>query len=118
MDMEPLEINRSALIAIAKQPFIDWLHTVDPSSGDINLSAVNHEPSVYLVPVFDSDEDFMDWLEEHCHSIFEEQLGGWWTDQRSGHRIAALKSFRNGSNVSDTRWSGISITSRFSLKIP
>ena len=83
MDMEPLEINRSALIAIAKQPFIDWLHMVDPSSRDIDLSAVNHEPSVYLVPVFDSDEDFMDWLEEHCHSIFEEQLGGWWTDQRS-----------------------------------
>jgi hypothetical protein len=83
MDMGPFEINRSAVIAIAKQPFIDWLHAVDPSSQDIDLSIVNREPSVYLVPVFESDEDFMEWLEEHCDIIFEEQLAGWWTDERS-----------------------------------
>ena len=83
MNMEPIEINRSALIAIAKQPFIDWLHAVDPSGGEVDLRTVNQEPSVYLVPVFDSDEDFREWFGQHCEIIFEEQLAGWWTDQRS-----------------------------------
>jgi hypothetical protein len=77
MDMEPLEINRSALIATAKQPFIEWLHMVDPSSGDIDLSAVNHEPTVYLVPVTDqrswpsnrSIEVFQEWFECRRHSM-------------------------------------------------
>jgi hypothetical protein len=83
MDMEPLEINRSALIAIVKQPFVDWLHTVDPTSKHIGVLEVNHEPTVYLVPECESKEEFAEWLERHCELIFEQQLGGWWTDQRS-----------------------------------
>jgi hypothetical protein len=58
MDMESVEINRSALIATVKQPFIDWLHAADPTSEHIGLSEVNHEPTVYLVPEFESTEDF------------------------------------------------------------
>jgi hypothetical protein len=81
--METVEINRSALIATAKRPFIDWLHTADPTSKDIRLSDVNHEPTVYLVPSFESAEDFAEWLEDNCETIFEEQLGGWWTEERS-----------------------------------
>ena len=94
MDMGLFEINRSALIAIAKQPFIDWLHTVDPSSRDIDLSRVNREPSVYLVPVFDADDDFTEWLHEHCTIIFEEQLGGWWTDERSWPANRGIEVFK------------------------
>jgi hypothetical protein len=83
MEMETVEINRSALIATAKQPFVDWLHTADPTSKHIGLSQINHEPTVYLVPEFGSTEEFIEWLEQHCEIIFEEQLGGWWTDERS-----------------------------------
>src|SRR5262247_2602412 len=81
--MEPAEVNRSALIATAKQPFVDWLHRADPTSQHISLSEVNHEPTVYLVPAFESNEDFAKWLAQNCELIFEEQLGGWWTDERS-----------------------------------
>ena len=81
--VEPVEINRSALIATVKQPFVDWLHTADPTSKHIGLAEVNHEPTVYLVPEFESKEEFAEWLEQHCEIIFEEQLGGWWTDEQS-----------------------------------
>jgi len=47
-EFEPYQINRSALIVTAKQPFVDWLHTVDPTSKDVSLSDINHEPTVYL----------------------------------------------------------------------
>src|SRR5262249_38260744 len=112
-DMEPVEINRSALIATVKRPFVDWLHTADPTSKHIGLAEVNHEPTVYLVPEFESKEEFAEWLEQHCEIIFEEQLGGWWTDNH-GLPIGASKYFRNGSNAACTRWSWISMTSRFS----
>jgi hypothetical protein len=32
-ELEPYQINRSALIVMAKQPFVDWLHEVDPTSS-------------------------------------------------------------------------------------
>ena len=49
-ELEPYQINRSALIVTAKQPFVDWLHSVDPTSKDIGLVDINDEPTVYLVP--------------------------------------------------------------------
>ena len=94
MDIEPVEINRSAIIATVKQPFIDWLHTADPTSKHLGLSEVNHEPTVYLVPECESTEDFEEWLEKHCETIFEEQLGGWWKDERSWPRSRRIEIFR------------------------
>jgi len=82
-EFEPYQIERSALIVTAKQPFVDWLHTVDPTSKDIGLSNINREPTVYLVPPFETQDEFMEWLEEHCDNIFQEALDGWWTDKRS-----------------------------------
>jgi hypothetical protein len=63
--MDPAEINRSALITTAKQPFVDWLHGADPTSKDIGLFDINDEPTVYLVPAFETEEDFADWLEHN-----------------------------------------------------
>ena len=82
-ELEPYQINRSALIVTAKQPFIDWLHKVDPTSTDIRLSNINHEPTVYLVPPFETQDEFTEWLQEYCRMIFAEALDGWWTDQRA-----------------------------------
>src|SRR5215471_6460555 len=76
-EFEPYQINRSALIVTAKQPFVDWLHKVDPTSKDVRLSDINHEPTVYLVPAFEAQDEFMEWLEEYCDTIFAEALDGW-----------------------------------------
>ena len=82
-ELEPYQINRSALIVTARQPFVEWLHSVDPTSKDIGLSDINHEPTVYLVPPFEMPDEFTEWLEEYCDMIFAEALDGWWTDKRS-----------------------------------
>jgi len=103
MHTEPTEINRSALIAIAKRPFVDWLHNADPTSTHISLSEVNHEPTVYLVPAFESNEDFKEWLEQHCEFIFEEQLGGGGRTNGRGHPVGESKYFGNGLTVTYTR---------------
>jgi hypothetical protein len=82
-EQEPYQVNRSALIVTAKQPFVDWLHTVDPTSKDIALADINDEPTVYLVPTLETQDEFMERLEQYCDITFAEALGGWWTYEGS-----------------------------------
>ena len=96
--MEVREINRSAMIVTARQPVLDWLHSVDPSADKFTLEEVNREPIVYLVPECESDEEFGEWLTQKFEVIFEEQLGGWWTDERSWPATRTLDMFQKWFN--------------------
>jgi hypothetical protein len=74
-------LNRSAIVVKPMQPFLDWLHTADPTSCDITLCEVVDEPTIYLIPECDSEEDIREVLRELCEEIFVEQLAGWLTDE-------------------------------------
>ena len=43
-------INRSALVVKPAQPFLDWLHRVDPTSTHLTLDDVKLEPTTYRLP--------------------------------------------------------------------
>ena len=58
------ELNRSAIVVRPKQPFLEWLHSVDPTSSELTLQDLGQEPDVYLVPEFESEEDLADCLRE------------------------------------------------------
>lgn len=75
--------NRSALVVTPKQPFLDWLHTADPTSHELTLLDLRDEPSIYLIPECETPEDVAKALHEVCEEIFTEQLGGWYTDTAS-----------------------------------
>ena len=92
--MKSQEVNRSAMVVMAKQPFLKWLISVDPSNRDLTLDEVNDEPPVYLVPECESDEEFEEWLEKNFELIFQEQLGGWWTDEESWPKNRMFELFR------------------------
>ena len=72
-------LNRSALVVKPKQPFLDWLHKADPTSLELTMSDLIREPTIYLIPECDTNEDLTDVLRELCEEIFEEQLAGWFT---------------------------------------
>ena len=71
-------INRSVLIVLPKQPFLDWLHTADLTSESLTLEDLRHEPSIYLLPARDTEPDLEKCLKRVCRAIFEEQLDGWY----------------------------------------
>ena len=73
-------LNRSALVVKPKQPFLDWLHEVDPTSHRLTLQDLVREPTIYLIPECDTSEDVADVLRELCEDIFREQLAGWYKD--------------------------------------
>lgn len=73
-------LNRSAIVVKPKQPFLDWLHAADPTSLELTLLNPVREPTIYLIPEYDTKEDVAEVLRELCQEIFEEQLAGWYTD--------------------------------------
>jgi hypothetical protein len=76
MDM----LNRSAIVVKPKQPFLDWLHAADPTSMQLMLGDLIREPTIYLIPECDADEQVAEVLRELCEEIFDEQLASWYTD--------------------------------------
>ena len=80
-------LNRSAIVVKPKQPILDWLHATDPTSLELTLLNLTREPTIYLIPECDTDEDVAEVLRELCEDIFEEQLAGWYIN------LAARPSF-------------------------
>ena len=60
------------------QPFLDWLHRVDPTSGELSLEDLRREPTIYLLPECENEEEAREYLEEVCGEIFQKQLNGWY----------------------------------------
>jgi hypothetical protein len=73
-------LNRSSVVVTPRQPFLEWLHTSDPTSADITLEIVSKEPAIYLIPECHTSEEVSHVLHELCEEIFTEQLDGWYRD--------------------------------------
>jgi hypothetical protein len=71
-------INRSAIIVKPGRPFLDWLHRVDATSAHVTLEDLQQEPTIYLVPECDSEDQALEYLGGGAAEIFEEHLDGWY----------------------------------------
>ena len=76
-------LNRSAIVVKPRQPFLDWLHTADPTSHRLTLGDLTREPTIYLIPECDTEEDLREVLEELCEEIFVAQLAGWFRNEET-----------------------------------
>ena len=80
--MEPIPIyfenvRRSALVLKPKQPFKDWLVSLD--SGDIKVDITNNS-DVYLLPDFEELKQIESWLKRNYDQIFCDQMNNWYVD--------------------------------------
>jgi hypothetical protein len=74
------DINRSAIILTPKQPFYDWLKSLDASfSHSID---VIQEKEVILIPDFEDDAEAEKWLKKNFDLLFTNALWGWYMDER------------------------------------
>ena len=64
-------INRSAVVVTPAQPFLEWLHRVDASSADLTLDELRVDPSIYLLPEWERDEDALDQLAKVSAEILQ-----------------------------------------------
>jgi len=73
-----ITVNRTAIVVMPGQPFLDWLHRADPTSGELNLEDLRREPTIYLLSECENENEAREYLEKLCGQIFEEQLDGWY----------------------------------------
>jgi hypothetical protein len=71
-------VNRSAIVVMPAEPFLEWLHGVDASSAELTLEDLRQEPTIYLLPECENEEEVRRYLRDVCVEIFEEQLDGWY----------------------------------------
>lgn len=86
-------VNRSAIIVKPRQPFLDWLHAADPTSGDLTLRRLIQEPIIYLIRECETDDEIKQALRELCEEIFAEQLAGWFTDTKTWPEDRSFDTF-------------------------
>ena len=91
-DISMSEINRSLLILKPKQPFLDWILTLD-NDQDLTLEEVHQDSTSYLIPEIWQDSDEQVILKSYYDVLFEEQLEAWWTDEADWPKKRNLKMF-------------------------
>jgi hypothetical protein len=71
-------VNRSAIVVMPAQPLLDWLHRVNPTSAQLTLEDLRREPTIYLLPEWETEEEALEHLAEVSSEIFKDQLNGWY----------------------------------------
>ena len=75
-------LNRAVLIVRYKQPFVDWINTVEPNPQQrLKLADANDNNSAYLIEVED-EEELQGWLTLNGVSLLESELSGWYTESQ------------------------------------
>ena len=90
-------INRSVVIVRPKQPFLDWLSSVEKAlGGRVSQIDLTEEGTAFLIP----DEDIIDakearrYIEKKWREIFEQFLFDWFIDDTLWPKKRTLKMFR------------------------
>ena len=92
-------LNRAALIVRYKQPFVDWINSLEPNPRQrLKLAEANDNSSAYLIEVEDEDE-LPDWLKINGTALFEAELGGWYPDSQVWPKERNLGLFKQWCNV-------------------
>ena len=87
-------INRAAVVVKPRQPFLDWLNQVDPTSQNLTLSDIQREPKIYLVPEYVYEHEVLTFLSEKVAQIFEEHLDGWYRVPEAWPAVRDMKTFQ------------------------
>ena len=68
MDM----INRCAVLVQPALPFLEWLRRVDPTSAELVLEDLRREPTIYLLPEWETEQEAL----QHLAKVCSENLRG------------------------------------------
>lgn len=87
-------LNRSAVLFLYREPFTQWASALpDHEGGPITPEELNGEPVVYLVPEYESDEEFFVWLEKNYKGLWNKFLMGWTSDKSVWPETRTLEAF-------------------------
>lgn len=76
-------LNRSAISVKLRQPFVDWINSLNDSGDEeeVLLDEVNQESTSYLIPELEEEEDLEKLIDERYLAILENELYSWEEDE-------------------------------------
>jgi hypothetical protein len=74
-------INRSVAILRPQQPFIDWANNLPDAGFKASKKDFTTDCHVILIPEYDTDDEAREYISAMYEDIFEEELGGWCTEE-------------------------------------
>lgn len=87
-------INRDAVILRAKEPFLEWLHSIpEIDVGELTLDELNKEATIVLIPEMADDEQLQAYLRPGKVVLLEQELEDWCDDQAVWPRQRTGKLF-------------------------
>ncbi|MCI0334822.1 MAG: hypothetical protein L0228_16535 [Planctomycetes bacterium] len=70
-------VNRSVLVVRPRQPYLDWVQSLDDADKKVTLDDLRRDCTALLVPEVD-DEDHQDEIvAAMCKEVFEHELWAW-----------------------------------------
>ncbi|MEN9599894.1 MAG: hypothetical protein RL596_2213 [Bacteroidota bacterium] len=84
-------VKRTAMLLKPKQPFFDWLKSIDPNDEPNELMK---EGNVFLLPDYDEVKQMENWLKKNFDDIFSDQLNNWYIDEELWPKNRTLKMFK------------------------
>jgi hypothetical protein len=99
-------INRTAVVIIPKEPFWDWVNSVEPESTSELTPEIKEEGTVYLFPEFDESEEMDKHFQTIFRDMFENELMAWFTDESLWPRNRDWKMFKEwfDHKIHDVVW--------------
>lgn len=97
-----IPVDRQALYLAPKKPLIDWVNYVFPDEEKVNPEEplANDWGTVYLVPVFNSEEEYQTWMKENFQAFFETELYDWCEDEGQWPSPLTMELFEEWFHVS------------------
>lgn len=93
-------LNRSAMQLICKQPYLDWVNSLDPTqSGSWTLEQLNEDNDTFMIPQFVDPRDSIKWVEERWYVFFDNMLFNWDADEAVWPESKTLKMFHEWFDV-------------------
>ena len=93
-------INRAAVILMPKEPFRAWItHDDETGIADSFFEGMQEEPTVYLLPEWEDDEEQGEVLAQCWPLLFESALSGWLVEPSMWPANRTLEMFREWFDV-------------------
>jgi len=74
-------LNRSAISVQLKQPFVDWINSLDEAGDEqVTLEEVNLEATTYLIPELEDESALEAFIDERYYELLENELLSWEDD--------------------------------------
>ena len=92
-------LNRTVVLLLPKQPFLEWLNDADPTDAALTAEDLHDDSNVFLIPQFNDGLDSMKWIEKRWSVLFEHMLLEWIVDETMWPENRTLEMFREWFDV-------------------